>query len=106
MPASPAGTAPQAWPIVLRLALTARPALAASGLAAVLRGKKLRAWNRLCLAAAQHPKHYAMWIKAAEPARFKREQSALRACWNTSTVVDPHHSLLFRRQSERCLLAF
>jgi GT2 family glycosyltransferase len=68
MPASPAGTAPQAWPIVLRLALTARPALAASGLAALLRGKKLRAWNRLCLAAAQHPKHYAMCIKAAEPA--------------------------------------
>ena len=68
MPASPAGTVPQAWPIVLRLALTARPGLAMSGLAALLRGKRLRAWNRLCLAAAQHPKYYAMWIKAAEPA--------------------------------------
>jgi GT2 family glycosyltransferase len=68
MPASPAGTVPQAWPIVLRLALTARPGLAVSGLLALLRGKKLRAWNRLCLAAAQHPKHYSMWIRAAEPA--------------------------------------
>jgi len=67
MPASTAGTVPQAWPIVLRLALTASPGLAVSGLAALLRGKKLRAWNRLCLAAAQHPKYYAMWIKAVEP---------------------------------------
>jgi hypothetical protein len=153
MPASPAGTVPQAWPIVLRLALTARPGLAVSGLAALLRGKKLRAWNRLCLAAAQHPTYYAMSIKAAEAAlfpapsatepgrvgaiivggdsavycaqatlvhhesrspgqgrrgadlaRFERELSVLRARW--STVVAPDHSPLFRRQSERCLLAF
>lgn len=39
-------------------------------------------------------------------ARFEQELSALRARWSTSTIVDPHHSPLFRRQSERCLLAF
>jgi GT2 family glycosyltransferase len=67
MPTSPAGTVPGAWLTVLRLALTGRPALALSGLVALLRGKRLRGWNRLCLAAAEHPKYYANWIRVAEP---------------------------------------
>ena len=67
MPTSPAGTVPRAWHTVLRLALTGRPALALSGLTALLRGKRLRAWNRLCFAAAEHPSYYANWIRVAEP---------------------------------------
>ena len=66
MPTSPAGTVPRAWPIVLSLALTARPRLATSGLIALLRGKMLRVRNRRRLAAAQHSKHYAMSIRVAE----------------------------------------
>ena len=66
MPTSPAGTVPRAWLTILRLALTGRPALALSGLIAVLRGKRLRGWNRLCLAAAEHPAYYANWIRVAE----------------------------------------
>lgn len=42
----------------------------------------------------------------ADLVRFQQELSALRARWRTDTIVDPHHSPLFRRQSERCLLAF
>jgi GT2 family glycosyltransferase len=42
----------------------------------------------------------------ADLARFEQELSALRARWRTDAIVDPHHSPLFRRQSERCLLAF
>lgn len=67
MPASPAGTVPRAWRTVLRLALMARPGLALSGLVALLRGRRVRAWNRLCLAAADHRDYYAAWIKAVEP---------------------------------------
>lgn len=67
MPASPAGTVPRAWRTVLRLALMARPGLAVSGLVALLQGRRVRAWNRLCLAAADHRDYYAAWIKAVEP---------------------------------------
>jgi len=67
MPASIAGTVPRAWLTVLRLALAARPGLALSGLVARARGQRLRAWNRLCLAAAEHPYCYAAWIKVVEP---------------------------------------
>jgi GT2 family glycosyltransferase len=67
MPTSPAGTAPRAWLTVLRLALAGSPALTLSGLVSLVRGKRLRAWNRLCLAAAEHPQYYANWIKVAEP---------------------------------------
>ena len=42
----------------------------------------------------------------ADLVRFEQELSALRARWDTGTIVDPYHSPLFRRQSERCLLAF
>lgn len=38
--------------------------------------------------------------------RFDRELAALRARWGTQSTLDPYHSPLFRRQSERCLLAF
>jgi len=67
MPFSPVGTVPQAWPTVLGLAFTARPGLAMSGLLALLRRKRVRAWNRICTAAAEHPNHYAAWIKTVEP---------------------------------------
>ena len=39
-------------------------------------------------------------------ARFERELANLRARWHTDRIVDPYHSPLFRRQVERCLLAF
>jgi GT2 family glycosyltransferase len=45
----------------------ARPGLAVSGLLALLRGKRVRAWNRICLASARHPDCYAAWIKTVEP---------------------------------------
>jgi len=67
MPTSPAGTVPRAWLTILRLALARKPALALSGLTTLLRRKRLRGWNRLCLAAAQHPEYYANWIRMAEP---------------------------------------
>jgi GT2 family glycosyltransferase len=38
--------------------------------------------------------------------RFERELETLRARWNTRDALDPYHSPLFRRQSERCLLSF
>jgi GT2 family glycosyltransferase len=38
--------------------------------------------------------------------RFERELAMLRTRWGTEAAIDPHHSPLFRRQSERCLLAF
>lgn len=38
--------------------------------------------------------------------RFNAELAALRARWKTDRVRDPHYSSLFRRASERCLLAF
>lgn len=44
--------------------------------------------------------------RGADLVRFERELQALRTRWDTETIVDPHHSPLFRRQSERCLLAF
>ena len=67
MPISPAGTVPRAWLTVLRLAFTGKAALALSGLTALLRRKRLRGWNRLCLAASEHPGYYANWIRVAEP---------------------------------------
>jgi GT2 family glycosyltransferase len=42
----------------------------------------------------------------ADLARFERELAMLRTRWGTEAAIDPHHSPLFRRQSERCLLAF
>lgn len=67
MPVSPAGTVPQAWPTVLRLALTARPGTATAALFTLLRGKRVRAWNTLCRAAADNPGWYAAWIRVVEP---------------------------------------
>lgn len=72
MPTSPAGTVPRAWLTVLRLAIAGRPGLALSGLTSLLRGKRVRAWNRLCLAAAEHPRYYADWIRVAEPSLLPR----------------------------------
>jgi GT2 family glycosyltransferase len=60
-------TAPRAWPTVLRLALAARPRLALRGLGSLLRGCKVRGWNQLSRAAADHPFYYAAWIGATEP---------------------------------------
>lgn len=77
MPAAPAGTVPRAWLTVLRLALAARPGLALSGLYALLRGLRVRGWNRLCLAAAEHPGHYDAWIKAVEPGMLPPRDSAV-----------------------------
>ena len=39
-------------------------------------------------------------------ARFDCELAQLRARWDTRNVEDPHHHPMFRRASERCLLAF
>lgn len=58
---------PRAWPTVLRLALMARPDLALNGILSLVRGQRVRAWNRLCLAAAEHPAYYAAWLEAVEP---------------------------------------
>jgi len=76
MPTPPVGTVPRAWLTVLRLAFTKRPARALSGLVTLLRGKRLRAWNRLCLAAADHPEYYANWIRVAEPSLLPRARVA------------------------------
>jgi GT2 family glycosyltransferase len=67
MPVSPRGTVPHAWRTVLRLAITARPFEAISALLDLARGLRLRAWNRLALAAAEHDKCYSAWIATAEP---------------------------------------
>ena len=42
----------------------------------------------------------------ADLVRFERELANLRERWHTDRIVDRYHSPLFRRQSERCLLAF
>ncbi|WP_174297876.1 glycosyltransferase family 2 protein [Sphingomonas bacterium] len=39
-------------------------------------------------------------------ARFARELALLQVRWNTRTAQDPHHSPRFRREAERCTLAF
>ncbi|MEO8721902.1 MAG: glycosyltransferase family 2 protein [Sphingobium sp.] len=44
--------------------------------------------------------------RGADLSRFERELLTLRTRWGTETAIDPHHSPLFRRESERCLLAF
>jgi GT2 family glycosyltransferase len=44
--------------------------------------------------------------KGDDLVRFNAELAALRARWKTDEVRDPHYSTLFRRASERCLLAF
>ncbi|GAC1574034.1 MAG: hypothetical protein NVS3B5_04060 [Sphingomicrobium sp.] len=44
--------------------------------------------------------------QGADLERFERELANLRERWRTDRIVDPYHSPLFRRQSERCLLAF
>lgn len=77
MPVLLAGTVPQTWPTVLRLALAAQPGLALSGLWALVRGKRVRAWNLLCGAAAKHPDCYAAWIKAAEPRILPRPDATV-----------------------------
>ncbi|MGI4731982.1 MAG: glycosyltransferase [Janthinobacterium lividum] len=42
----------------------------------------------------------------ASAARFARELATLRTRWHTLTRQDPHHSPRFRREAERCILAF
>ncbi|WP_404711403.1 glycosyltransferase [Sphingomonas sp. MMS24-J13] len=68
MPAQLAGVVPRAWRTVLGLALTARPGETILALVELLRGRRVRGWNLLSLAAARHRRYYAAWIAAAEPA--------------------------------------
>jgi GT2 family glycosyltransferase len=67
VPASPIGTVPRGWRTVLRLAITARPSEAIPALFDLARGLRLRAWNRLSLAAAEHHDCYPAWIATTEP---------------------------------------
>lgn len=54
--------------MVARLALTAAPAQAVRGMGWIMRGKRVRGWNLLYQAAADHPQYYDAWVKLAEPA--------------------------------------
>jgi GT2 family glycosyltransferase len=69
-----------------------------------------RGWRTVYCAAATLIHHESRSRGAtrqgADLARFENELAALRSRWNTRDLRDPYHSALFRRQSERCLLAF
>ena len=68
MAARLAGSVPRAWPTVLRLALAARPVASILALIELVRRRRVRGWNLLSLAAAEHRRYYAAWLAAAEPA--------------------------------------
>jgi GT2 family glycosyltransferase len=38
-----------------------------AAMASLMRGKRVRGWNRLCLAASRNPAYYRRWIEVAEP---------------------------------------
>lgn len=52
---------------MLCLALAAAPGRSLGALFDLVRGKRVRAWNLLCLLASRNPDHYARWIAVAEP---------------------------------------
>lgn len=58
---------PRGWLTIVRLALAASPARALRGLGWVLRGKRVRGWNMLYVAAADHPEYYQAWVRRGEP---------------------------------------
>lgn len=58
---------PRGGAVVIALALAAMPIDALRGLGWVLRGKRVRGWNLLYLAASRHPDYYARWIAHGEP---------------------------------------
>jgi GT2 family glycosyltransferase len=68
MTARPAAAVPKAWVTVLRLALAARPAGAVMALVELLRSRRVRGWNLLSVAAAEHRGYYRSWISAVESA--------------------------------------
>lgn len=38
-----------------------------AAMSSLMRGKRVRGWNRLCLAASRNPSYYRRWIEVAEP---------------------------------------
>lgn len=76
MSATPPDIVPRAWLTVLWLAISARPSRAVSALVTLVRGKRVRAWNQLCLAAADNPHYYSRWVAVAEPALLPRPSAA------------------------------
>lgn len=67
MTAPSTGARPRTWRAIVALALAARPGRAITGLMELLRGRRVRGWNLLSLAAAEHRRYYAAWIMAVEP---------------------------------------
>lgn len=66
--ARPSTARPRAWRTVVELAIRAHPATALRALGWLAVGKRVRGWNALSLAAADHGDAYARWITDAEPA--------------------------------------
>jgi hypothetical protein len=52
---------------VVRLAFAAKPGRAIRAVIELVRGRRLRAWNQLCLAAGSHPRYYDAWTDKVEP---------------------------------------
>lgn len=62
----PPATFSRTFQTILWLALRIDPVAAARGLFWTARGKRVRGWNRLCVAAAKNPLCYREWVKVAE----------------------------------------
>lgn len=52
---------------ILQLAFGVSPAGALRAILVMIKGKRQRAWNKLCELALNHPKYYETWIRHAEP---------------------------------------
>lgn len=69
---------PLPWPswkafrMVVRFALSVAPGPALSALGVLASGKRVRAWNRLCNLAHQHPYHYLYWTEHVAGQRKKQ----------------------------------
>lgn len=68
----PATSPPGSRATVLLLALAASPWRALCGLGWTLRGKRVRGWNLIYAAAADHPAYYDRWVAKAEPGIVRR----------------------------------
>lgn len=62
----------RAFAAIVAMALRSAPGDALRALRSLLRGRKVRAWNLLCNAAARSPGYYQRWIEVAEPQVMRR----------------------------------
>ena len=80
--ASPKTASFKAFRTVVPLAMRAAPRAAFAGLYWFLRGKRVRGWNMICLAAAQSESYYERWVEVTEA------EVVRRYCQGSSALAD------------------